>query len=111
VQIIHRGRLVFSESMDALRQRCTGNALLVETVAPLDIDVLQQVDGVTTVQRLGARRARLQFETTNPADRVAACVASRNWGLVELALDRQTLEQVFVDLTCSEETGPGVSAA
>jgi ABC-2 type transport system ATP-binding protein len=111
VQIIHRGRLVFSESMDALRRRFIGKALTVETARPLDIAVLQQIDGIGTAELLGATRARLHFDTASPADRVAACVAAQDWGLVELALDRQTLEQVFVELTCSEETGPSVEAA
>jgi ABC-2 type transport system ATP-binding protein len=111
VQIIHRGRLVFSESMETLRRRLTGNALTLETASPLDVGVLQQVDGVTAVEVLGANRARLHFDTANPAGRLAACVASHGWGLVELALDRQTLEQVFVELTCTEETGTTVAAA
>ena len=111
VQIIHRGRLVFSEAMETLRQRLTGNALTLETAAPLEVGVLQRVDGVTAVEPLGANRARLHFDAGNPADKVAADVASRGWGLVELALDRQTLEQVFVELTCSEESGAAVEAA
>jgi ABC-2 type transport system ATP-binding protein len=54
------------------------------------------------VERLGDTRARLHFKDNNPADTVAACVAGQGWGLIELSLDRQTLEQVFVDLTCSD---------
>ena len=54
------------------------------------------------VEQLGDTRAQLHFEADNPADAVAACVAAMGWGLVELSLDRQTLEQVFVDLTCGE---------
>jgi ABC-2 type transport system ATP-binding protein len=111
VQIIHRGRLVFSEAMETLRRRLTGNALTLETASPLDASVLRQVDGVTAVEVLGANRARVRFADTNPADRLAACVASRDWGLVELALDRQTLEQVFVELTCSEDAHTAVAAA
>ena len=102
VQIIHQGRLVFSESMETLRQRLTGNALVLETATPPDIDTLQQVEGVSAADALGGNRTRLHFDADNPADRVAACVTAHGWGLVELALDRQTLEQVFVDLTCSE---------
>jgi ABC-2 type transport system ATP-binding protein len=111
VQIIHRGRLVFSESMETLRRRLTGNALTLETASPLDADVLQQAEGVTAVEVLGANRVRLHFDSVNPADKLAACVASHGWGLVELVLDRQTLEQVFVELTCSEETSATVAAA
>jgi ABC-2 type transport system ATP-binding protein len=102
VQIIHRGRLVFSESMQELEQRLTSHVLLLETRQRLDDAELEKLAGIDSVERLGDTRARLHFEDSNPADAVAACVARQDWGLVELALDRQTLEQVFVDLTCSD---------
>jgi ABC-2 type transport system ATP-binding protein len=103
VQIIHHGRLVFSESMQILEQRLSGKTLVLETARPMESDILEQLPGIGEVDMIGAQRARLHFHADNPADQVAACVAARGWGLVELALDRQTLEQIFVDLTCSEE--------
>lgn len=102
VQIIHQGRLVFSERMDELERRLAGHALILETGHPLDTNTLQQLAEVQSVTALARNRARLHFDNDNPAATVAACVASQGWGLVELALDRQTLEQVFVDLTCSD---------
>lgn len=102
VQIIHQGRLVFSESMQDLERRLTSHVLLLETRERLDDTELEKLAGIDSVERLGDTRARLHFEDSNPADAVAACVARHDWGLVELSLDRQTLEQVFVDLTCSD---------
>jgi len=102
VQIIHQGRLVFSESMQDLERRLTSHVLLLETRQRLDETELEKLTGIDSVERLGNSRARLHFEDDNPADAVAACVAGQGWGLVELTLDRQTLEQVFVDLTCSD---------
>ncbi|MEA3241832.1 MAG: ATP-binding cassette domain-containing protein [Pseudomonadota bacterium] len=102
VQIIHQGRLVFSESMQDLERRLTSHVLLLETRDRLDDAELEKLAGIDSVERLGDTRARLHFEDSNPADAVAACVARHDWGLVELSLDRQTLEQVFVDLTCSD---------
>ncbi|HED19002.1 MAG TPA: ATP-binding cassette domain-containing protein [Gammaproteobacteria bacterium] len=111
VQIIHRGKLVFSETMQELEQRLTSHALVLETRKPCSAQHLEAVPGIQRVEPLGETRARLQFEEDNPADAVAACVASQGWGLVELSLDRQTLEQVFVDLTCSDAPAPdGVAA-
>lgn len=102
VQIIHRGKLVFAESMQDLEQRLTSHALLLETRSPYTVQHLEAVPGILRAEPLGENRARLLFERDNPAAAVAACVAAQGWGLVELALDRQTLEQVFVDLTCSD---------
>ena len=102
VQIIHQGRLVFSESMRDLERRLTSHVLLLETRERLDDSELEKLAGIDNVERLGDTRARLHFQDSNPADAVAACVARHGWGLIELSLDRQTLEQVFVDLTCSD---------
>jgi ABC-2 type transport system ATP-binding protein len=103
VQIIHRGNLVFAESMQTLDERLAGHALILETATAHDSAALGDIAGVESVDRLGANRSRVHFSGANPAGLVAERVAARDWGLVELALDRQTLEQVFVDLTCSEE--------
>ena len=102
VQIIHQGRLVFSESMRDLERRLTSHVLLLETRERLDDSELEKLAGINNVERLADTRARLHFQDSNPADAVAACVARHGWGLIELSLDRQTLEQVFVDLTCSD---------
>jgi ABC-2 type transport system ATP-binding protein len=111
VQIIHRGRMVFSESMQELERRLASHVLLLETREPLVETALQEIAGIDNVERLGDHRARLHFTDDNPADAVAACVASQQWGLVELSLDRQTLEQVFVDLTCGDASQSSGEAA
>jgi len=111
VQIINRGKLVFSETMQSLEKQLTSQILVLETRAPLNTDTLLQIDGVDNIETLTDHRVRMHFTGPNPAGTIAACVATQEWGLVELALDRQTLEQVFVDLTCSEQsTGKEVAA-
>jgi len=111
VQIIHQGRLVFAESMQDLERRLTSHVLLLETRQPLDQSVLSTIPGIDSVALLGANRARLHFSDDNPADAVAARVAEAGLGLLELTLDRQTLEQVFVELTCSERSEAAEDAA
>ncbi len=104
VQIIHRGRLVFSESVENLEQRLTGNTLTLETASDLNHDALREIPAITQVERLGERRARLTFSGENPAPAVAQFVVDHGWGLSELTRDRRTLEQIFVELTCTETT-------
>ena len=111
VQIIHQGRLVFAQTMQELERRLTSHVLLLETRQPLDAAGLAAVPGIDDVELLGASRARLHFTDNNPADAVAAYVADAGLGLLELALDRQTLEQVFVELTCSDRPEAAEDAA
>jgi gliding motility-associated transport system ATP-binding protein len=111
VQIINRGKLVFSETMQSLEKQLTSQVLVLETRDPPNAEALLQIDGIDAIDTLTDHRMRLHFNGENPAGAVAASVATHGWKLVELALDRQTLEQVFVDLTCSEQDAGNEAAA
>ena len=103
VQIINEGRLVFSRSMQELEQQLASHVLVLETHEPLPDDILNNLPGVNQSERLGDSRARLHFDNDNPAGIIAAHLAKHELTLIELALDRQTLEQVFVELTCRDD--------
>ncbi|VAW78073.1 Gliding motility-associated ABC transporter ATP-binding protein GldA [hydrothermal vent metagenome] len=103
VQIINEGRLVFSQNMQELEKQLVSHVLALETREPLTDEILKDLPGVHHSERMGPSRARLHFEDDNPASAIAAYLAEHRLGLVELALDRQTLEQVFVELTCHDE--------
>ena len=46
---------------------------------------------------------RIHFDPQhNPARQLVDSSVSGNWGLYELVPERMSLEQVFVDITCSE---------
>ena len=110
VQIIHQGQLVFAESMNNLQQRLTGKALTLETRTPIETEKLRALAGIESVEALDATRAQLIFSGANPADSVATLVSEQNWGLVELALERRGLEQIFVDLTTGEQAADDEAA-
>ncbi len=103
VAIIHRGRLVYSESMAAVDDRLGTTTLVLETATPADHAALGAVPGVERVETLGDHRVRLHHGgIAAVADAVARVVVERGWGLVELAPERKTLEQVFVELTTTD---------
>ncbi len=111
VQIINEGRLVFASSMRELEQKLVGRVLLLETREPLPEELLAELPGVERSERIASNRARLYFAGDNPAAEVAARVAAHGLALVELALDRRSLEQVFVELTCRDEARPETGEA
>jgi ABC-2 type transport system ATP-binding protein len=102
VLIIHRGRLVFAKTMHELERQMTSQVLVLETREPFDASAFADVAGIDAFDPVSPTRARLHFQGANPADAVAARVADAGLGLVELYLDRHTLEQVFVELTCGD---------
>ena len=106
IQIIHHGRLVFSDSTRGLEQQLNATALLAAFRSDPDQATLAQLPGVTAVEMLEAGRVRLQYSETDPAEALVEMATSRNWRLYELVPERRTLEQIFIELTCSDVPAP-----
>ncbi|BAZ95399.1 multidrug ABC transporter ATP-binding protein [Thiohalobacter sp. COW1] len=99
VQIIHRGRLVFADSMQGLESHLQAQACIVAFRQPPAIETLQQLAGVEEVAELGQGRFRLRYTGDNPAEALTERAVNAGWGLQELIPERRTLEQIFVELT------------
>ncbi len=101
VQIINRGRLILSDSIEGLQQRMQGTALRVVLRRPPSLEVLANcaqvkvedvAPGVFRVCGLGEDLER----------KVLQAALERDWGLAELSPERMSLEQLFVDMTSLE---------
>ena len=88
--------------MSGLEERLTENTLKLETARPFDIHLLETLPGIRNVEVISDCQALLNWQTEKPAEAVATLVAEKNWGLMELTPQRRNLEQVFIDLTCSD---------
>ena len=104
VQIIHRGQLVFNDTLAGLATRMQATSLLLACRRAPQAAAIQMLPGVSGVEALGNHRLRIRFENdTSPADAIAAEVLKQGWGLLELALEHKSLEQIFVELTSADE--------
>lgn len=103
VQIIHKGKLVLTDSIDGLTQRMQSSSILVRFTLPYDQQSLLAIEGIKAVDNLGANKCRVHHNPeTNPASAIAELAVSRNWGLMELTPERRSLEEIFVDITTTE---------
>ncbi|KPK40996.1 MAG: ABC transporter ATP-binding protein [Gammaproteobacteria bacterium SG8_47] len=103
VQIISQGELVLNDSIEGLQQRMHTSSLTLGLSRTPELAQLRAVDGVQQVEALGENRFRVHYQPdNNPAERLAELAVGRGWGLHELAPERKTLEDVFVDLTATE---------
>jgi len=103
VQIMHHGRLVYSDTIGALEKFHSGRALLVGLRRPPPESALAAIAGVTAVERAGETVFRVRCaDGADPAEEIARCAVAGNWGLYELTRAQTTLEEVFVQLTRSE---------
>ena len=103
VQIINRGKLVFSDTTAGLESRMNATALIAAFHSAPELAALQQLAGVEHVEALPGNRVRLHYRDSNPAEALVEQSVTQRWRLQELTPECRTLEQIFIELTCSEE--------
>ncbi len=112
VQIINRGRLVFSDNIDSLNRRMDSNSLILGLHQPPAETELAALPAITEIQPLDNQRFRLFHASDQmPAEAIAEQAVARGWGLFELSPEYKTLEQVFVEITSSEQATAEEDAA
>jgi len=93
VQIIHEGRLVLSERLDALNQRMEGTSLRLSLARPVEKTQLSAVKGVQRVEALGEGEFRVHHEPgAEPAEALAQRAVQEVWGLRALVPEERSLE-------------------
>ncbi|MEZ6188161.1 MAG: ATP-binding cassette domain-containing protein [Planctomycetota bacterium] len=111
VLVIHQGRLVADDEVDALKQRATGGAYRLRAQDP-PADFRERLEALDAVARLEVQGDALRLEPPTPEQRdalaAAVCQLAQTAGvtLLELAPQEARLEDVFQLLTA-----PGEEAA
>ncbi len=104
VQILHEGRVVYADTIAALRSQRGGQALTVTLLRPPEDETLRAVPGVRSVESLAPGRFRLVHEPgASPAETLVRRSVVDDWGLVALVPEETSLEEVFVQLTQRDE--------
>jgi ABC-2 type transport system ATP-binding protein len=105
-QIMHRGTIVYSDTIDGLRRFRGGHALLIGLRNAPAFEELVRVPGVTRVEPAADGLLRvLQVPEQDATDALVAAAGERGWKLFHLAPERATLEDVFVQLTQQDSAG------
>jgi ABC-2 type transport system ATP-binding protein len=103
VQIINKGQLVLSDTIEGLTRRMQTSSLVVALRRPPAPEQLQAIPGVQAVERLEEGRLRLSHAPEqSPAEALVEQAVAQNWGLYELVPERLSLEDVFVNITTTE---------
>jgi ABC-2 type transport system ATP-binding protein len=102
VDIMHRGAIVYRDSIEALRRFRGGQALRVGFRNTPAIEAIRALPGVASAQSVDAYVRVLPQEGQDPIDALVRTAVERNWGLHYLAPEAASLEDVFVQLTTAE---------
>jgi len=105
VEIMHHGRFVFSDRIEALERPAGGGCLQVALRQPPAPDVLAGLPGVTGVEQVDAQVFRLSWsQGVDPTDALVERSVRDGWGLYGLGPAHHRIEDVFVRLTQQENT-------
>jgi ABC-2 type transport system ATP-binding protein len=103
VQIINRGRLVYSDTIEGLGHRMEHASLTLALHNPPDCQTLSRLAGVESCEALAGGRFRLHYKSEHdPSEELVGLSVQHGWRLYELMPERATLEDVFVELTHTE---------
>ena len=101
VQVIHQGRSVFNQSMQQLKQH---QQVFLRLQQNPDIEQLIKLPGIEKADRLNAGEYLLSGEQLQQSlARISAHCVEQNWGLEEIHIRENSLEQLFVRLTSGEQ--------
>jgi ABC-2 type transport system ATP-binding protein len=111
VVIINRGKVVAVDTPDNLTRRLTGASSVYVQVdgAPEEAAAtLGRLTGVTRVTEVDRHDGGVGYEVESEAGRdlrrdIARAVVDAGWGLLELRPVRMSLEEIFLELTTTED--------
>jgi ABC-2 type transport system ATP-binding protein len=113
VQIIHKGELVLNDTIAGLARRMKSSVLAAAFQQAIDGRALEALPGVQRIEPNGAQEnhhVRIFIApNTDPTDAIVRLAVERGWGLREIAPERASLEQIFLELTTEEP--PAVATA
>jgi len=103
VLIINAGELVLTESAQGLQKRMFSSSLLLGFHNPPDKQTLSQFAGTNEIEKLSDTKFRLHHDPdTDPSEEIVKASIDEQWRLFQLTPEQLSLEEIFVDITCSE---------
>jgi ABC-2 type transport system ATP-binding protein len=99
VQIISKGQVMFADSLKALHQQRLNSSLKVTLAAPPELNELQTLMNVSTVEAVSANQFRIIYHPEqDPTENLIASAVSKHWQLQELVREQDSLEDIFMHL-------------
>ena len=105
IKMIENGQMIFSGTIEQFDNYIQPNTLLLELdTPPMECDLM--LPGISKVETLSERRFRLRYDgDQDTAKRVAEQCVARGWGLIELVIEKSSLDAVFAQLSKNAARG------
>ena len=101
--MINDGSVVFSGGIDEFDNYIAPNSLLVSFLAKPSKEELQAVPGITAVEDLEGNKVRVRFNAyPEAAEKLIEVSHTKRWRLVEINLEKTSMETVFSELSAKQ---------
>lgn len=102
VEIMQDGKLIYGDTSAHMQQYGQASGFIISLRNPPTLDVLQNIAGISHVERLSATQFRvLHAPGETPGSTLLAMAAQQGWQLEQLTPLQTTLEDVFIRITDS----------
>ncbi len=105
VLIIREGKLIYSASIETLKNYRNKHSITAAFNTPPPLDQLKAIGQIEQVESIDNNRFRLSFNSDSPAESLVQASVEKKWGLFELVPDHASLEDLFIELTQDENAG------
>ncbi|MFV2059182.1 MAG: ABC transporter ATP-binding protein [Gammaproteobacteria bacterium] len=104
VQIINKGVLVFSDTIKNLTQKMDSTSIIMRCKNPPNTADMISFKGVIDCSRIDDQSFQINHEAdSDVAEAIIERSVNEGWRLYELKSEQKSLEQVFIDITTSEQ--------
>lgn len=108
IKMIEKGRLIFSDTIEAFNHYIEPDTLILSALNPPAIDDIAQIDGVHGVEQLDTQRFRIGFDPSKPvSETLIQHGVDNQWRIDELAVEKQSLDLIFAQLSREAELARG----
>ncbi|HEY8955774.1 ABC transporter ATP-binding protein [Chitinophaga sp.] len=105
VIMIEAGRIVFSDTMEAFNNYAQPHSVMIWLENFPAVAELMKVQGVTRVEHLGGKQARIYFDGNQEiAERLIAASVTNGWRLREISFDKGLPDDVFKQLSAQSHS-------
>ena len=100
ITMIEGGKIVFADTMDAFNNYVEPHSVLAIMNNPPPADELLRIQGVTQVDFLTERQARIFFNgDAEIAEKIIETSVKKGWQLREISLDKSSIDEIFAQLS------------
>ena len=100
IKMIEEGKIVFAGTIEMFDNYIEPNSLILSLDTPPIQDELLKLDGVRSVEQMAPYKFRLGYDgDKRTAQKIAAASVNNGWGLMEMMIEKSSLDAVFASLS------------